>query len=88
MTSELSETYAAMKSFKQDRAERRRDAAQKELKDKAITFSVHNGGAHLICQFEGVFVDFWPGTGYWKCRSGKKGSGLANLIAYMHGESI
>ena len=86
MTSELGETYAGMRDHKKERAARRREEAVKELESKGIFFTIHNNGAHIICEFEDRIVDFWPGTTYWKSRTGKTGEGIKKLIAYLHGE--
>ncbi len=62
---------------------RNREHSTKLLVESGIPFSLHNGGAHLIVKVRHGFVDFWPGTGSWVCRSTKKqGRGVRKLIDY------
>lgn len=43
-----------------------------ELKKNKITFSVNNGGIHLIIYNEDMVIDFWPTKDKWQIR----GSGI------------
>ena len=79
----LAEAFTDMKEeSKLKRAGNRMNSA-KMLKEACIPFDVKNGGAHLLVEGDSHFIDFWPGTGRWRCRSGKKGGfGVRNLIKY------
>ncbi len=71
---------------KAKRASNRENSAQLLL-DAGIVFTTNNGGAHLIVEGKENFIDFWPGTGKWNSRCGKKGFGVRNLIAFVNGEA-
>jgi len=60
----------------------KRDSSAQYLRVREIPFTSHNNGAHLIIEGKTCYIDFWPGTGKWNCRSGKKGFGLRNLVEY------
>lgn len=49
-----------------------------------IKYTVKNNGFHLIVECDNKTVDFWPSTGRWKDRKGKKGKGLINLVKYLN----
>jgi dihydrofolate reductase (trimethoprim resistance protein) len=53
------------------------------LAQRGIPFVSKNGGAHLIVEGKDCFIDFWPGTGKWHSRCGKKGFGVRNLVAFV-----
>ena len=53
------------------------------LAQREIPFVPKNGGAHLIVEGKDCFIDFWPGTGKWHSRCGKKGFGVRNLVAFI-----
>ena len=53
------------------------------LAQREIPFVSKNGGAHLIVEGKDCFIDFWPGTGKWHSRCGKKGFGVRNLVAFI-----
>ena len=53
------------------------------LAQREIPFVPKNGGAHLIVEGRDCFIDFWPGTGKWHSRCGKKGFGVRNLVAFI-----
>jgi hypothetical protein len=58
------------------------------LRSRGIEFSEHNNGAHLIVGHNGLVVDFWPGTGLWIVRNGRKGRGVRNLVRELKKEQI
>lgn len=53
------------------------------LRERGIPFVEKNDGAHLIVEGRECFIDFWPGTGKWNSRCGKKGFGVRNLVAFI-----
>jgi len=60
--------------------------AARELSQAGIPFTVHNGGAHLVVEGPVGFIDYWPTTGKWAARSGRKGFGLLGLLKHVRGE--
>lgn len=74
------------RDIKQARQENRADNRENSavyLQERGIPFVSKNFGAHLIVEGRECFIDFWPGTGKWHCRSGKKGFGVRNLVEYV-----
>lgn len=54
------------------------------LKAAGYLFESKNDGAHLVVwNPSGASVDFWPGTGLWSARDGKRGRGVRKLIKYL-----
>ena len=45
-----------------------------------VKFDAKNSGNHLIVSGKQGLIDFWPSTGKFIARSGKKGRGVVNLI--------
>ena len=84
--SELSECFKVLKEDgKQRRANNRKNSADM-LANSGISFESKNGGAHLIVEGRSCLIDFWPGTGKWNARDGKRGFGVKNLIVYIKRE--
>ena len=67
----------------QERRARNRKASIEHLEAAQVPFDSHNNGAHLVVKFQGVTVDFWPGTGKWAVRRGLSGRGVFNLLAAL-----
>jgi len=61
------------------RANNRRRSADL-LAEKGICFTSKNDGAHLIVTGRDYLIDFWPGTGKFIARNGKRGRGVFNVI--------
>ena len=53
------------------------------LERDGIPFTSHNDGAYLIVDLEGIVIDFWPGTGFWRSRKGAEGRGIRTLLGYL-----
>lgn len=70
---------AMIERSKKKRASNREQSAE-FLRVRGVQFESKNDGAHLIVQGKEEVIDFWPGTGYFKTRSGSKGRGVRNLI--------
>ena len=60
-----------------------RQQGPKFLEKADILFISKNDGAHLIVEGNDCFIDFWPGTGTWIVRTGKRGFGVRNLVKYI-----
>lgn len=79
--SDTGDTYRAMREDSKKRRAHNRDKSQAILKRHGILFESRNNGAHLIIREGNVTVaDFWPGTGLWEMREGRKGRGVFKLI--------
>lgn len=66
-----------------------REASAAMLRDAGISFTSNNAGAHLIVEFAGHTVDFWPGTGLWIMRgSTQRHRGVRRLIALTKGSKL
>lgn len=83
---DTSEIYEALRQHPQEKRAENREASAEFLRRFDVPFTVHNNGAHLIVEVRTGYVDFWPGTGRWIARDGKRGFGVRNLIGYIMGE--
>ena len=63
---------------------------QKHLNDHSICFDVKNKGLHLIVEGPKGYVDVWPTSSKWICRSTRQqGFGLRELLLYCtKGETL
>jgi hypothetical protein len=82
MAEELSinETYRMLRDHSQIKRTQNRDSSRNLLEARNIEFEIKNNGAHLIVKGKNGLIDFWPGTGKFKTRSGIHGRGVFNLI--------
>ncbi len=83
MTSEMGEMFNALKKMKQEKRANNRENSAEYLAERGIPFVSKNGGAHLIVEGNECFIDFWPGTGKWNSRCGKKGFGVRSLVVFI-----
>ena len=83
--SETGKMWREVKAMRQEKRASNRESSAEYLRQQGIPFTTHNGGAHLIVEGRECFIDFWPGPGKWHCRSGHKGFGVRNLVAYIEG---
>ncbi len=83
MQSEESAWWHDLKLASQIKRANNRESSAQLLTNAEIVFTSHNNDAHLIVEGATGYIDFWPGTGRWNCRSGKKGFGVMNLIKYV-----
>ena len=83
MTSEIGEDFAILKSLSRIRRADNRENSAEYLKARGIEFVTNNMGVHLIVTGRNCLIDFWPGTGKWNSRCGKKGRGVRNLAAFI-----
>lgn len=79
------EWWKAIKQCRQEKRSDNRERSAKYLADREILFTEKNYGGHLIVEGKTCFIDFWPGTGRWICRNGRKGFGVKNLVEYING---
>ena len=84
--SDFVEDMKALDAMRREHKASLREQAPEELRRAGILFEVKNLGAHLIVEGRYGYIDFWPGTGKWSVRGGKKGFGTANLINLVNGE--
>ena len=75
-----SEMWRAVRDQSQEKRANNREFSAKLLRDNSINFESKNNGAHLIIDNK---VDFWPGTGKWIVRNGRKGRGVKNLMKWI-----
>ncbi len=74
-----------------DRRARNRANGLAVLRTLGVHITSRNKGAHLIVRKgKGVVIDYYPGTGLWKVRTGfvkgftsKEGRGIASLKDYL-----
>ena len=83
MTSDMGEMFNALKKKRQAKRADNRENSAEYLSERGIIFVAKNNGAHLIVEGAECFIDFWPGTGKWHSRCGKKGFGVRNLVAFI-----
>lgn len=64
------------RKVKQEKRAVNRDSSAEVLRAKGVDFTTNNEGFA-----DNLTVDFWPGTGKWIVRGGKKaGRGVFNLL--------
>lgn len=73
----------AMKAASKKRRQKNRESSSMLLREQGIEFEEKNAGAHLIVKGRDCLIDFWPGTGKFITRNGKKGRGVFNLIKFV-----
>jgi len=83
---DMGEVFNEMKEGSKKRRARNRKQSPKLLEGAGIPFESKNGGAHLIVEGRECRIDFWPGTGRWISRNGKRGFGVKALIRYVKRE--
>lgn len=82
---DMGEVFREMREAgKKKRASNRESSAQ-QLINHGIKFTSHNCAAHLIVEGKDGLIDFWPGTGKFIIRGGRKGRGVFNLIKAVRG---
>ena len=83
MVSDMVQNFRDMKEASKAQRASNRDTGAEYLRKHNIAFTEHNNGAHLIVEGSDCMIDYWPGTGKWISRNGKRGFGVANLITYI-----
>ena len=77
---DMGDTFRAMNDAGKEKREKNRSTSLQILAEKNIEFESKNCGAHLIVAGVDCLIDFWPSTGKFITRNGKKGRGVFNLI--------
>lgn len=80
---DMADDFRALNKHRQEKRANNRESSAEYLEVRGIPFTVKNGGAHLIVEGKECFIDFWPGTGKWHSRCGKKGFGVRNLCEFI-----
>ncbi|PHS64367.1 MAG: hypothetical protein COB09_08310 [Thalassobium sp.] len=80
---DMGEIFNAMREDSKKRREANRANAPQILTDAGIEYESKNHGAHLIVTGSNCLIDFWPGTGKWISRNGKKARGVRSLIKHI-----
>lgn len=78
--SEIGDLYRELRSESKAKRARNRDLSLKLLRERGVTYTVKNGGAHIIVNGR---IDFWPGTGLWIERGGARGRGVKDLLRHI-----
>lgn len=79
-TNEVTEMWRDVRAASSTKRAANRDHAPTLLKASNIHYIRSNGGTHLIVQDGPNWIDFWPGTGLWHSRDGRKGRGIQKLL--------
>lgn len=74
------EAKPLMKEESKQRRHHNRTSSRDLLASRGIAFESRNEGAHLIVKGRDCVIDFWPGTGKYIARDGRKGRGVRNLL--------
>jgi len=82
--SEVGEMFADHRKQGQEKRANNREQSTSLLQENGISFVKRNMGAHLIVSYEGIVVDFWPGTGKFIVRGEhKKRRGVFALLKVL-----
>ena len=79
----MKEDFAAMKEHSKVKKHANIDRAVAVLDENGFFYEVKNNGVHLIVEGDDGFIDYWPSTGKWNDRKGKKGFGIRNLLKHL-----
>lgn len=85
---DMAEDFKMLHQISKDKREKNRNSGLSHLEKVGIPFEIKNGGAHLIVEGSRGFLDYWPGTGRWIARSGRRGFGVRNLISAINKDNI
>ncbi len=81
MASEMADDFRAMHEASKVKRAGNREFSTNLLTEQGVGFVSKNDGAHLIVEYSGRVVDFWPGTGKYKFRdSDKYKRGVFNML--------
>ena len=85
---EAAEMWRDINRRRQDKRAANRDSSAEVLTREGIAYGSKNMGAHLIVSHDNKTVDFWPGTGRWIDRVGRKGFGVRSLVDHMKADAL
>lgn len=77
---DVGDTFNAWKEAGKEKRYRNKLRSEDILDGKGIEYVAKNDGWHLIVTGKDGLIDFWPSTGKFITRKGKKGRGVFNLI--------
>jgi hypothetical protein len=85
---DMGDYWRDVKPFLKEQSKKKRASNQENstaiLRALSLKFEQKNNGVHLIVKHNEKTVDFWPSTGRFICRSGKKGDyGIFNLLKHL-----
>lgn len=82
--SDMAEGWAEFRAYKQKKKRSNLAHSTGQLVAAGLTFTVHNGGIHLVLTKDDQTIDYWPSTGLWWIRgTSNKRRGVQRLLAYM-----
>ena len=77
---DVGDSFDGWKEHSQEKRADNRSMSAGILRDRGVSFTEKNMGAHLIVEGKECLIDFWPGTGKYITRTGNKGRGVFNLL--------
>lgn len=80
---ELGDDFREWNKQKQAKRQNNAVSSTKLLNEFNVNYESKNGGVHLIISHENSKIDFWPTTGLWSTRKGKKGRGVFRLLDFL-----
>lgn len=85
MASEIGDMWKDVREHRKRVRWGRVESVPQALARLGIEFTSKNNGVHLIVTHGSETVDFWPGSGLWIYRSGRRGRGFNALVATLQG---
>ena len=91
MENEVTEMWREIRKERREKKRNNRKSSTDILLENGIKFESKNNGVHLVIdtsnrRTRGKIIDFWPSTGKWIVRNGKKGRGIRRLLELMENE--
>lgn len=85
---DMGDYWRDVKPLLKEQSQKKRASNQENstaiLRALSVKFEQKNNGVHLIVKHNEKVVDFWPSTGRFICRSGKKDAyGVFNLLNHL-----
>lgn len=77
---DVGEDYKALRERSKAKKLSNIESSTLMLLEKGYDIDIKNNGVHLIVDWNGKTVDFWPSTGKWIVRGGKTSRGVKGLI--------
>ncbi len=85
---DMGDVFNAFREAKKERHAKNYESNHAEVRRLHLSFETKNGGEHLVMDFSGEAVDFWPSSGKWHLRRQHKyGNGLGKLLKHF-GKSL
>lgn len=78
---DMAEDFKMLREIKKEEKADRLEDYTSRLKESGIPFVSKNHGYHFVVEGANGFVDFWPSTGKWISRTGRRGFGVQGLIS-------